>query len=219
MIRAWLIRPLPLNGVNRVKEFKENGFVAIGWPQTGSLKGKTKEEIRALISQPPYSYAGVILGNYTATIDIFVNQMRVGDLLLMPNGEDIHLGQIIGDYDFDPRVADDATGYPHQRQAEWLTCVSRKDALSLELRLALKNQRTTADLSKFAREIDALSKGERLPTNNASEKASQIPDDVDVMEMSYPLRPNFTLTFKIPKDVTRDEAQRLSRFFATLYFN
>ena len=112
MIRAWLIRPLPLNGVNRVKEFKENGFVAIGWPQTGSLKGKTKEEIRALISQPPYSYAGVILGNYTATIDIFVNQMRVGDLLLMPNGEDIHLGQIVGDYDFDPRVADDATGYP-----------------------------------------------------------------------------------------------------------
>ena len=103
MIRAWLIRPLPLNGVNRVKEFKENGFVAIGWPKTGSLKGKTKEEIRALISQPPYSYAGVILGNYTATIDIFVNQMRVGDLLLMPNGEDIHLGQIVGDYDFDPR--------------------------------------------------------------------------------------------------------------------
>ncbi len=30
MKRTWLIRPLPLNSVNRVQEFKENGFIAIG---------------------------------------------------------------------------------------------------------------------------------------------------------------------------------------------
>ncbi len=30
---------------------------------------------------------GVILGNYTATIDIFVNQMRIGDLLLCPTAK------------------------------------------------------------------------------------------------------------------------------------
>ncbi len=48
MKRTWLIRPLPLNSVNRVQEFKENGFIAIGWPQIGSLEGKSKEEIRAL---------------------------------------------------------------------------------------------------------------------------------------------------------------------------
>ncbi len=100
-----------------------------------------------------------------------------------------------------------------------MTCVSRKDDLSLELRSALKNKRTTADLSKFAQEIDALSKGKRLPQNNAPEKTTRNPDGLDVMEMSYPLRPNFTLTFQLPKNITRDETRRLSQYFATLYFN
>lgn len=90
MRNAWLIRPVP-HGIPRVTEFKEKGIIAVGWPCIGNLKGKSREDLKHLLSLPPYSLTGLALGNAYATIDIFVNQMEVGDLLLMPNGEDIYL--------------------------------------------------------------------------------------------------------------------------------
>ena len=75
----------------------------------------------------------------------------------------------------------------------------------MDLRSSLKVHRTTANLSHHADEIEALCKGEKLAA----------PDVVDV---TYPLRPDFEVSFKIPKDISRDEAQRLSTYFASLYF-
>lgn len=204
MKNAWLIRPVP-HGINRVKEFKENGIIAVGWPCIGNLRGKSREDLKLILSQPPYSLEGLALGNAYATIDIFVNQMEVGDLLLMPNGEDIYLGEVTSDYYMDSRVDTDAEGYSHQRTAKWLTNASRQD-LSMNLRSSLKVHRTTANLSHHFDEINALCKGKKLTI---------IPDFIEV---KYPLRPDFEVSFKIPKDISSDEAQRLSSYFSSLYF-
>ena len=196
MRNAWLIRPVP-HGIPRVTEFKEKGIIAVGWPCIGNLKGKSREDLKHLLSLPPYSLTGLALGNAYATIDIFVNQMEVGDLLLMPNGEDI--------YYLDAAVDSNEEGYPHQRTAKWITNTSRKD-LSMELRSSLKVHRTTANLSHHIDEIEALCKGEKLAVTT------------DYIEVTYPLRADFEVSFKIPKDISKDEAQRLSSYFASLYF-
>ena len=193
MRNAWLIRPVP-HGIPRVTEFKEKGIIAVGWPCIGNLKGKSGEDLKHLLSLPPYSLTGLALGNAYATIDIFVNQMEVGDLLLMPNGEDIYAA-----------VDSNEEGYPHQRTAKWITNTSRKD-LSMELRSSLKVHRTTANLSHHIDEIEALCKGEKLAVTT------------DYIEVTYPLRADFEVSFKIPKDISKDEAQRLSSYFASLYF-
>ena len=203
MGNAWLIRPIP-HGINRLTKFKENGFIAIGWPCIGNLSGRSREDLKLLLSQPPYNLTGLALGNAYATIDIFVNQMAVGDLLLMPDGDDIYLGEVTSDYYFDSKADSYDEGYSHQRTAKWITNTSRKE-LSMDLRSSLKVHRTTANLSHHTDEIEALCKGEKLAA----------PDVVDV---TYPLRPNFEVSFKIPKDISRDEAQRLSTYFASLYF-
>lgn len=204
MKNAWLIRPYP-HGINRVTEFRENGIIAIGWPCIGDLKGKSREDLKLLLSQPPYSLTGIALGNAYATIDIFVNQMKTGDLILMPNGEDIYLGELTGDYYLDASVDNDKDGYPHQRTAKWLNTVSRKD-MSMDLRLSLKVHRTTACLSHHYKEIEALCKGEKFSVVS------------DLIDVKYPLRPDFEVSFKLPKDISKDEAQRLSSYFASLYF-
>lgn len=204
MKNAWLIRPVP-HGIPRITEFKEKKIIAIGWPCIGDLKGKSREDLKLLLSNPPYSLTGLALGNAYATIDIFVNQMNVGDLLLMPYGDDIYLGEITSDYYLNLSVDSYEEGYPHQRTAKWFTNVSRKD-LSMDLRSSLKVHRTTANLSHHVKEIEALCKGEKPSP------------ETDCIHVSYPLRPDFEISFKIPKDISQDEAKRLSSYFSSLYF-
>ena len=77
----------------------------------------------------------------------------------------------------------------------------------MDLRSSLKVHRTTANLSHHTDEIEALCKGEKIA------------DITDFVEVTYPLRPDFEVSFRIPKDISSDEAQRLSSYFASLYFN
>ncbi len=208
MNNAWLIRPYP-HKLPRLSEFLDKKIIAVGWPCIGNLKGKSREELKETLSKPPYSYEGLILGNAYATIDIFVNQMNTGDLLLMPNGDDIYLGKISSDYYLDPTVDNDTDGYPHQRKAEWLKNTSRKE-LSKELRSSLKVHRTAANLSHHFAEIDALVHDREVPVATSA--------STNAIDVSYPLRPNFNVSFSIPIDITADEAKRLSAYFASLYF-
>lgn len=206
---AWLVRPFPHNK-KRLDEFKKADIIAIGWPGIGDLSRKSREGIKEILAGKPYQLKGLELGNAYATIDIFVNRMAVGDLVLIPDGDDIYFAEITGDYYLDTAVDNDDTGFPHQRTIKWLADTSRQN-LSMPLRSSLKVHRATANLSEHLNEIEALSHGEEyvetLHTN--------IPGAIAV---SYPLRPDFMVSFQIPSDITKGEAQRLSDYFKTLHF-
>lgn len=118
-----------------------------------------------------------------------------------------YLGEITSDYYLDPTVDNNTDGYPHQRTVKWLSDTSRKN-LSKPLRSSLKVHRTTANLSHHSTEIDTLCHG-KIFTDMS------LPRTIDV---SYPLRPNFNIDFKIPTNMSSDEAQRLSAYFSSLYF-
>jgi Uncharacterized conserved protein len=208
MKKAWLVRPIP-HGINRVSEFKNEGIVAVGWPLIGDLAKKSREELKQLLSKKPYALDGLALGNAYATIDIFVNQIEIGDLVLMPDGEDIYFGEIASDYYFDSAIKSQNGGYPHQRTVNWLSNTSRK-SLSMNLRRSLKAHRTTANLSHHAKEIEALCRGEKIAETEFPQSST--------ISVSYPLRPDFTISFEIPYDITSDEAKRLGTYFTSLYF-
>jgi len=208
--KAWLVRPYP-HQIRRLLEFKSKNIIAVGWPGIGDLTGKSREDLKHILADKPYSLEGLALGNAYATIDLFVNQMQAGDLVLVPDGDDIYFAEIQGSYYLEASV-DNTTptgGYPHQRPVKWLADVSRKE-LSKSLRSSLKVHRTTADLSQHAAEIDALAHGKSFTP--AADQAS------DLIQVSYPLRPDCTITFSVPADITRDEARRLSVYLSSLYF-
>ncbi len=223
MKNAWLIRPFP-HGKQRFSEFLERGIIAVGWPKIGNLTGKSRGQLKEILSKPPYSYDGLRLGNAYASIDIFINQMHSGDLLLMPNGDDIYFGEITSVYYYDSFTDNDEDGYPHQRKAKWLTHTSRQ-SLSKELRYSLKVHRTTANLSHHFAEIDALSHGREFlasPEEPVALTSSKSPaaaiENINMIEISYPLRADCMVTARIPKDINEQEAKRLGMYFSSLYF-
>lgn len=206
---AWMIRPFPHNNP-RINEFREKGLVAIGWPGIGDLTGKSREELKQLLSGKPYELDGLKLGQAYGTIDLFVNQIRPGDLVLVPNGDDIYFAEITGGYRHDPSVDNNVDGYPHQRAVSWFPATAARRDLSSALRISLRAPRTAADLSHHVQEIEALARGEAFQPAPA--------DASGTTQVSYPLRPGCEITFSIPNDITRQEAQRLSAYFASLYF-
>jgi predicted Mrr-cat superfamily restriction endonuclease len=201
-MNTWLIRPVP-HGINRLQEFRTRNIIAIGWPQIGNLSGQSRESIKKLLASPPNNYTGLVLGNAYATIDIFVNRINTGDIVLVPNGDDIYFAEVTTGYFFDDSFVNE--GYPHQRKVKWLADTSR-ESLSKELRSSLKVHRTAADLSRHSTEIAALATGNPLPVTKT-------------IDVSYPLRPDFSVVFKIPADITKTEADRLSTYLRSLYYS
>lgn len=204
--KAWLVRPNSAD-INRINEFQTENIVAIGWPGIGDLTGKTRQDLKEILSNPPYSYTALALGNAYATVDIFVNQMNKGDLVLTPDGDNIYLGVIASNYQFNPKVDNISNGYSHQRTVEWHNKITRED-LSKALRSSLKVHRTAADLSHHYNEIKARCFNMPIP------KAAT----TGPIKISYPLRPNFNISFEIPADMTKEEAERLKTFISTLHF-
>lgn len=210
MSNSWLLRPSP-EEINRMSEFLSENLIAIGWSGTNDLTGKTRKQIKGILSGPPYNYESLKLGNTYATIDIFVNQMEVGDLVLVPNGDDIHFCIIKSDYYFETNNYNNNTGYPHQRKVEWLSSTLREN-LPIDLRNSLRVHRATADLSKYFDTINAFANDNPLP-----ESQSQNSDD-SFVTVDYPLRLDIMAKVTVPKNITKTESERLGDFIKTLYF-
>ena len=202
--QAWLLRPFPDGETKHLDEFRRDKFVAVGWAKTGDLTGKSREDIKKILSGNPYRYSGLVLGNAYATIDIFVNRMRKDDYLLIPDGEDIYFAVVDSNYMYEKEAISD--GCAHQRKIRNFTVSHLRNELSMSLRSSLKVHRTTADLSKHYDEIKALADGGSYRTA------------IDNIEVSYPLRPGYDISFSVPKDISKSEARRLSMYFESLYF-
>lgn len=216
---AWLLRPNP-HRKYRMDEFKNEKIIAVGWPCIGNLHDKKKDDIKKIIdNNDKYNYSKVVLGNVASILDIFVNRMEIGDLILTPYRDNIYFGRITGDYNFDEEKDNYDEGYPHQRHVEWSAYETLRENLSMKLRLSLKNQRTISDLSKHFDEIEALSKGEKILLDEELEvNGSKTSLPTNVIEVKYPLRPGFEISFVLPKDLSKKESERLSLYFSTLYF-
>lgn len=213
MCKAWLLRPYPHHhDICMLDYFKANNIIAIGWPGIQSLAGKSREQIKDILQGPPYYYSSLKLGNVYATIDIIVNQMKVGDLVLVPNGDEIYFAKVQSDYIYDPTKDNDKEGFPHQRNVLWLRGPIPRAELPDSLRNSLKVHRTTSNLSKHYDIIKALAEG-----TNPSDIVSEVTSD-EMMEVEYPIRPGVLVKIIIPKNINQLEASRLGDFVKTLYF-
>lgn len=228
-----------MDDVNHIDEFRDREFIATKVPGNAldlegnsiDLCGKSDKEIREILSQPPYELDSLRLGNTTRQLDFFVNQMQEGDLVLVPDGPRVHFARIESPYTHATRCrADDnaqefspfltqgeeiiavvgsgmpcSQWFPHWRRVSWLQSTSR-ESLSSELRKQLMNHRQIGNLSKFYAEIKALSNGETFDQKQ------------DLVQVSYPLRPDFDVKFTVPSDITRTEARRLAQLVAISFY-
>lgn len=209
MKNAWLIRPYPYE-VCRLNEFLKNNFIAIAWSDTNNLQGKSKEDIKEILSKPPFSYSGAQLGSLCSNVNIFVNDISIGDLILAPKEDEIYCGEISGDYFFNS--TEYQTKKPksaaHQRSVKWNKTPIMRDDLPLELRNSLKSPKTAANLSKHFEDIEKLYNTGRV--DNVFEQT--------FISTAYPLRQDLNVEISFPSNMNEIEAERLGNFVKTLYY-
>ena len=210
MTKAWLIRPFP-HGNDRLSNFKADNIIAIGWPDAPSFETKDKNDIRDILRSYPKNYSPHELGAAVATVNIFVNEISVEDLIVIPYDDDIYFAKVVSDYFFEDSKIDD--GYPHQRKVEFLKGPISRNLLPDELRNSLRAPRTAADLSPHVNSIKSI------VFEDNSTPPEPLQSSPDFMEVSYPLRTDLTCSITIPKDITKEEAARLGEFVKTLFFN
>lgn len=218
MGNAWLLRPNP-DG-NKIKEFVNENFIAIGWGKVGNISDLDKDEIKNKLVEEYFeknndkddSQSNSDDGKFAhwlsralSAVNIFVKSMNIGDLVLVPNGEDIHICEIASDYYFENENT--AEGFPHRRKVVWKRRVLRQN-LTQELRSSLRVLRTTACFTKYYDEIKHLAYQEKYIDRQS----------IRTLNISFPLRSDFIINVEVPTDLSKAEATRLSDFFARSYF-
>ena len=106
------------HGIERFRQFMDEGFVCIGWPGIGNLENTSKDEIRSRIRQK-YNYEGHKLGNALGQVNTFVNTMKSGNIVLISEGDRVYVGRV-GDYDYESQYDNKQDGMCHRRRVEWI---------------------------------------------------------------------------------------------------
>lgn len=174
-----------------------DNLIAVDCPEVFiDLKNYSRSQLKSLLEERT-SFRDVKLGSCVSSLFIFVNRLTIGDLVVLPAGQDIHLGRVDSEYIYDENKGSLA----HYHRVVWLKTVRRK-YLSLKLRNTLKNWHGVVDISRFYSEIDDL-------INDRLNK----PKEIKTRFISFSLRDDYSITYRIPSDMTRDEAKKLKAFF------
>lgn len=211
MARAWFIRSIiPGSKTDYINEFIKNKYIAIGpniLPDLRTLR--STEKIRSFILDQKIASQKQTAGVLATDAGNFINTMDLGDLVLIIDGQDVYTAEITSDYVFTRSTTGLVKVLSHRREVNVHGHFIR-DNLSPQLRLALKPGRQLADISKFYPEIYKLVNG--VYPEEGVDKAAP-----SYLEVNIPLRKDFTVSFKIPSDMTKNEAERLGILFSNIY--
>ncbi|MBG9545515.1 hypothetical protein ABE29_23020 [Cytobacillus firmus] len=150
---VWILRPMP-HSINRMKQFLDGGFIAIGYPAGKSFNGMSYDELKDILDQEKWSEG---IGN----VNLFVLMMKVGDYVIVPddNKKDVYIGEIVSEYYHDPKVDKPNQGsYPHQREVKWFFDKKPllRSELPEELKGSLRYPGTIANITKHRSIVEKL---------------------------------------------------------------
>lgn len=212
--KYFLLRPKP-GGSDRLEEFREKKFCAIGWSDIGDLKKIKKiennyiEPCKIAVEKAYPKWQSWQIASAATALDTFVNLMEHDDILVIPDYDKIHFAKITGDYYFEEEHQKE--DYANQRKIEFLKMVKR-ESLPERLKNALKVRYIIANFKDYKEEIETiLNREEEIGEENTVKLEYEI--------VTYPVRPGIYAKVQIPKDMSKKEAERLADSVRTLYFN
>lgn len=226
--QAWLIRPI-LQNKDQTQLFLDHNLIAVAVPyftvkDRDSVLGMSQAEIHKLLSKEASKFSRKLtdkeLTIFTGYLDAIANRMQIGDLVILAatKSPKVHLGKISSDYNYSGNYnaniirpihkdgpKDCTSSLDHTRSVAWEREMPRSE-LTERLRNALRVPKSVHDFSDHFEELDALIQGQ-----------DYVPQQKDVA-VSYNLRPDYTIQFTIPSDMNSAEAERLSAYLKTVYF-
>lgn len=206
MKKAWLFRALP-NNIDRMKEFKANNLIGVGWDYVEDLSGKDINDIGEILNKRDYK-SPRSMSSDKSTLDIIANRMNIGDIVVVPHVDLVYIGEISTDYRYDETKAT-GEGYPHQRGVNWIGEPLLRNNLTLDLRSSLKVPKTCADLTHRYKDIQIA----------LGEVTEDKLDEKEFITVEYPIRPDVNVKIEIPKDLKKSESVRIGEFIKTIFFD
>ncbi len=134
--------------------------------------------------------------------------MKIGDIVIIPNGEKIYFAKIISEYFYDNSLALEED-YSNQRKVKFIDERDRKN-MPLEMKNILKTRHISVKLNKYGELIERILNNEYVEKLENSEKI--------FTEIPIPIRNDVNAIIKIPKDFTKEEAEKLGNIVKNLYF-
>ncbi|SHF51971.1 hypothetical protein [Caloramator proteoclasticus] len=139
------------HGIQRFKQFIEEGFVCIGWPGIGDLHGIDKDEIKQRLIKR-YGYTGHELGYALGQVNAFVNTMQDGDIVIIKEKGWAYIG-IVGEYVYEQQYDNDQDGMCHRRKVEWKNRILINE-LPTSLQKLLNNRNTISQYPNLLEETE-----------------------------------------------------------------
>lgn len=126
------------HGKERLNDFIQGKFIAIGWPGIGTLTGVSKDQVRKRLEEE-YLYENArSLGNDLGNVWAFSETMEENDIVLFQgHQDDVHIVQV-GPYEYVEKF-DNEEGMAHQRKYELLK-VMKRQALNSKIQELLRNR-------------------------------------------------------------------------------
>lgn len=151
----WVVRPSP-DRTDRMEEFLTDDLIAIGWPHLAPLNEIPPEQLFAKLQAGSPDTSKRTLKMQQNMIIRFTTEMKIGDLVVVPNGKLIYFARISSDYLYQHSKVKD--GYPHQRKVEWLLEKKGYPRVKLDtiLRGALRPQLALYSLEDYGPRLDQL---------------------------------------------------------------
>ncbi|WP_227394395.1 hypothetical protein [Jeotgalibacillus aurantiacus] len=182
---AWILRPKP-HGTDQMRYFLKNNRICIGYPLGYSLNDFNFTELkRALIEEDDKrKNNGELNSNWIgglSNLNILVREMGIGDLVVVPHGNEIYFCVVKSEYTYLPEFDEDkkGSGFPHQREVEWLLegkSISRNE-LPEALRHSLQFPGTAASISKHINVLLDLLSDTRIGDVPEKNKLNILKDD------------------------------------------
>ncbi|MDM8558040.1 hypothetical protein [Candidatus Parabeggiatoa sp. HSG14] len=129
-MNGWILRPYP-HGINRMTQFLEENFIAVGWPGIGNLYSCNRSCVyQKVVEFYIEDYGDEFCRESSNIITRFNDKMRIGELVLViPRKEDsleVAVGLIDSSYFFDRKYDETGSldtgynGFSHRRKVIWL---------------------------------------------------------------------------------------------------
>ena len=168
---AWLVR----GGEQGEREEMAlgRGLVIAGWEELGDIsRCESREGIRQVLRATYPEVSDKVIGNWTGQLWRFKEQMRAGDLVVMPlhtRPGQVAVGQIIGLYEY---RAGEPQGFRQVRRVQWLQTDLPREAIRPDLRASITSLLTVCGLTRndAARRVAHIAEHRADPGMDGGEK-------------------------------------------------
>ena len=189
---AWLVRGGERG--EREEVALREGLAIVGWEELGDISGcGSREGIREVLRQTYPEVADNVISNWTGQLWRFSEQIRPGDIVVMPlhtRAGQVAIGQVSGPYEY---RHEESPGFRQVRTVKWLRTDLPREAFRPDLRASISSLLTVCGITRndAARRVAFLAEHGSDPGMDGSEKvttAEELLEDAASRDPSDPRR-------------------------------